>query len=209
MSAQVDALIFDLGGVLIDVDFRRVVAEWATAANVAEDRLAARFGPDEAYCAHERGELSDAEYFASLRKSLSIDLTDQQFLSGWNAIFGDPIPGMENAVRALAGRFPLYVFSNTNQAHRAHWQPRYRELLAPVREVICSCDIGCRKPDRRAFLRVTALVDAPPSRIAFFDDSEENVAGARAAGLAAFRVRSAADLGKALGQLGIELNGNV
>lgn len=204
-GAAIEALLFDLGNVLIDVDFRRAFAEWAKAANIAEERVAARFEPDEAYCAHERGELSEAQYFASLRRSLGIDLSDGQFLSGWNAIFGGPIEGMESLVRGLSRRLPVYVFSNTNKAHRMHWEPRYRALLAPIREVICSCDIGCRKPDAAAFIKVAQLMGAAPSRIGFFDDLEENVAGARAAGLHAFRVRSAAEVSNALRRLGIEL----
>jgi putative hydrolase of the HAD superfamily len=202
--AAIEALLFDLGNVLIDVDFGRAIAKWAKAANIAEERIAARFRPEEAYCAHERGELSEAQYFASLRKSLGIDLTDQQLLSGWNAIFGEPIEGMDILVRDLSRRLPVYVFSNTNKAHRLHWEPRYRALLAPFREVICSCDIGCRKPDVPAFTKVARRTGFAPSRIGFFDDLEENVAGARAAGLRAFRVRSAAEVRKALSGLGIE-----
>ncbi len=208
MSAKVEATLFDLGNVLISVDFARVFAAWAKAAGVSAAQLAPRFVVDEAYCAHERGELSATEYFASLRKSLAIDLTDEQFLSGWNAIFGEPIAGMEKLVRGLSQTLPVYAFSNTNKAHRAHWQPRYRALLAPIREVICSFDIGCRKPDPEAFLRVAGRIGVPPSAIAFFDDLEENVAGARAVGLKAFHVRSAADAGRALDQLGIKLSGS-
>jgi putative hydrolase of the HAD superfamily len=204
-GAAVEALLFDLGNVLIDVDFGRAISDWAKAANILEGRIASCFGPDEAYCAHERGELSEAQYFASLRKSLGIDLRDEQFLSGWNAIFGEPIPGMAQLIHDLSQALPVYAFSNTNKAHRAHWQPRYRALLAPFREVICSCDIGIRKPDAAAFIKVARLIGVAPSRIGFFDDLEENVAGARAAGLHAFRASSALEVRKALPALGIEL----
>jgi len=204
-GAAVDALLFDLGNVLIEVDFARAISEWANAANASEERIASCFGPDEAYCAHERGELSEGQYFASLRKSLGINLSDAQFLSGWNAIFGAPIDGMESLVRGLSRRLPLYAFSNTNRAHRTHWEPRYRALLAPFREVICSCDIGTRKPAADAFMKVAGRIGVAPSRIGFFDDLEENVAGARAAGLRAFRVCSAAEVREALRDLAIEL----
>jgi putative hydrolase of the HAD superfamily len=204
-GAAVDALLFDLGNVLIEVDFGRAISKWAKAANAAEERIAPCFGPDEAYCAHERGELSEAQYFASLRKSLGINLSDAQFLSGWNAIFGEPIDGMESLVRGLSRRLPLYAFSNTNRAHRTHWEPRYRALLAPFREVICSCDIGTRKPAADAFMKVAERIGVAPSRIGFFDDLEENVAGARAAGFRAFRVCAAAEVREALRDLAIEL----
>ena len=109
-------------------------------------------------------------------------------LAGWNAVFGGPLPGAERVLRELAARMPLYVFSNTNPAHVAHFAPRYRALLSPVTKVVTSCEIGRRKPEPEAFRRMAAITGQPPARLAFFDDLEENVAGARAAGLQAQRV---------------------
>lgn len=109
-------------------------------------------------------------------------------LEGWNAIFGEPLPGAERVLRELAARMPVYVFSNTNAAHVAHFSPRYRDLLSGVTRVITSCDIGARKPEAEAFRRVATIAGLPPERLAFFDDLEENVAGARRGGLQAHRV---------------------
>lgn len=47
-----------------------------------------------------------------------------------------------------------------------------------------SCDVGVAKPDRGFFDRVAREIGADPSEILFIDDSEGNVNGARAAGLA-------------------------
>jgi putative hydrolase of the HAD superfamily len=182
------AAVLDFGNVLVEVDFRRAFAAWAKAAGVPVDVLAEKFSFDEAYCAHERGEIDQVEYFLRLRDCLRIEITDEAMLAGWNAIFGEPLPGIERVLRELADRMPLYVFSNTNPAHVAHFGARYRELLAPVTKVVTSCDIGLRKPEPEAFLRVAALTGIAPSRLAFFDDLEENVAGARRAGLQAWRV---------------------
>jgi FMN phosphatase YigB (HAD superfamily) len=183
-----EAAVLDLGGVLVEIDFRRAFAVWARAAGVPAEALAEKFSFDAAYCAHERGEISEAKYFSMLRTNLGIDISDDSFLAGWNAIFGGPMPGAERALRELARRMPLYVFSNTNPAHVAYFGPRYRELLSPVTKVVTSCDIGRRKPEPEAFRRMTAIIGIAPSRLAFFDDLEENVAGARAAGLQARRV---------------------
>jgi putative hydrolase of the HAD superfamily len=189
-----EAIVFDLGGVLVDIDLRRAFAAWAAAAGVPADDIAARFAVDDACCAHERGAIDDAAYFAHLRDVLGIALADEAMLAGWNAIIGAPMPGVEALVRALAARFPLYVFSNTNPAHIAHFTPRLRELFAYFRAVYTSCGIGRRKPEAEAFARVARLIGAPPARLVFFDDVEENVAGARRAGLQAFRVRSAEEM---------------
>lgn len=188
---RVDALLFDLGGVLVDVDWGRAFAAWSARSGVPAAELARRFRRDAAYDAHECGTLSDAEFFASLRGMLGLGLGDREMLEGWNAILGDPFPGVPGLLERLAARVPLYVFSNTNIAHAAFWRPRYRALLAPVREVFCSCDIRMRKPQPDAFRCVAQRIGTGPGRIAFFDDLEENVAGARAAGLAGVHVPSA------------------
>jgi putative hydrolase of the HAD superfamily len=194
-----DAAVLDLGNVLVEIDFRRAFAAWAKAAGVPVETLSARFSFDDAYCAHERGEIDATTFFASLKLRLGVQLSDTEMLEGWNAIFGGPLPGAEKVLRELSARMPLYVFSNTNPAHVAHFAPRYRELLAPVTKVVTSCDIGRRKPEPEAFRRMAAITGIAPSRLAFFDDLEENVAGARQAGLQAHRVSRPGEILAALG----------
>lgn len=200
-SGTVEAIVFDLGGVLVDVDIRRGLGRWAAAARVPVEALVSRWKRDEAYCAHERGEMEDRVYFRYLRGLLGIELADDDLLAGWNAVLGEPLPGIEPIVRRLAEQFPLYVFSNTNPAHVAHFTPRYRDLLSLFRRTITSCEIGSRKPEPQAFLSLSRLLDIAPGRLVFFDDLEENAQGARQAGLQAFRVSSAAEIEAISGRL--------
>lgn len=195
---EADALLFDLGGVLIEIDWRRAFSVWAENSATTAETIAARFVFDSAYTAHERGEIGAAAYFASLRCTLGIELSDGEFLAGWNAIFVGEVAGARELIAAAAARRPLYLFSNTCEAHREHWMPRFRELLRPFAQVFLSCEIGLRKPDPAAFAFVAQRIGAVPDRIAFFDDTAENVAGARSAGLRAFHVRSAAEVALAL-----------
>lgn len=190
----VEAIVFDLGNVLVEIDFRRAFRTWAAAAGVAADDIGARFAIDEACFAHERGELDDRGYFAHLRRLMRIDIPDADMLAGWNAVIGEPMPGIEEVVRRLARRCPLYVFSNTNPAHVAHFTPRLQNVLAHFRATFTSCDIGRRKPEAEAFERLCALIGAPPPRLAFFDDLQANVDAARLVGLHAFRVSRAEEI---------------
>lgn len=196
---RIAAIVFDLGGVLVEVDFHRALARWAAAAGVPAERLAPRFQRDDAFCAHERGELDDRGYFAHLRALLGIDIGDADLLAGWNAALGEPLPGVAALLRGLA--LPLYVFSNTNPAHLAHFTPRYADLFRNFRKIITSCQLGARKPEREAFLRLAKLIGVPPQRILFFDDLEENVLGARRAGLSAFQVTQRDDISRAIQNL--------
>jgi len=192
--ACVDALVFDLGGVLVDIDFRRSFRAWAAAAGLPAGDIAARFVVDDACFAHERGELDDRGYFAHLRRLLALDLPDAAMLTGWNALIGEPLPGIEDLVRRLAERWPLYVFSNTNPAHVAHFTPRLASLLALFEKTVTSCALGRRKPEPESFLRLSQIIGKEPARLAFFDDVQANVDGARRVGVHAFRVSRAEEI---------------
>lgn len=198
MSEPVEALLFDLGNVILNIDFKRTTTCWAGHAGTDAKALYKRYRPDDAYKLHERGQLDDAGYFATLRAMLDIDITDAQFLEGWNATFGGPIPGVEQWIEPACAAMPSYVFSNTNPAHEAYFRAHYGDLLKPFRTVFTSPGIGHRKPDREAFKSVVDKMGVAPGRILFFDDGLPNVEGARAAGLQAVLVRSNQDVLDAL-----------
>jgi putative hydrolase of the HAD superfamily len=198
-----DALLFDLGRVVIDIDFTRTAACWADHAGCTPNDIVDRFVRDEAYHHHERGHLSDADFFANLRELLGIEITDAQFLEGWNAIFIGEMPGIAPLLARAAKHLPLYAFSNTNGAHVAHFSPRFADVLSHFREIYLSSTIGLRKPDAEAYDHVVAATGVPAERIVFFDDLPENIEGARARGLKAVQVRSSADVASALAALGI------
>ena len=67
-----DALLFDLGRVVLDISFDKVMAVWAGHAGCAPAASAGRFVVDDHFRHHEIGEIDDAAFFASLRRSLGI-----------------------------------------------------------------------------------------------------------------------------------------
>lgn len=198
-----DALLFDLGRVVLDIDFHKTFACWAGHAGCDPAQFAGRFTRDDIYQRHETGEISDAEFFASLRASLGIGISDAQFLEGWNAIFAGEMPGIAPLLARAAQRLPLYAFSNTNGAHVEHFSAVYADVLGHFREMFLSSSIGLRKPDAEAFDHVVKAIGMPAGRIVFFDDLAENIEGARACGLKAVHVASPDDVAEALAALGI------
>ena len=201
-TGTTEALLFDLGRVVIDIDFDKALACWAGHAGCEPAHLVDRFARDDIYQRHETGTIDDAEFFAGLRSSLGIDLSDAQFLEGWNAIFAGEMPGIGSLLTRAGAQVPLYALSNTNNAHVEYFPGIYAGVLGHFREMFLSSSIGLRKPDAAAYDHVVQAIGVPAERIVFFDDLAENVDGARARGLTAVHVTSPDDVGHALAALG-------
>ncbi len=155
---QIKALLFDLGGVIIDVSFDKVLERWSAHASANLETLRSRFTLDEAYEQHERGEIDAETYYTSLRTTLGIAISNAQFEEGWNAIFLGEIAPTVQLIRQLEGRLPLYAFSNTNATHQSFWSQRYADALTPFERIFVSSDMGKRKPEPDAFLYVISEI---------------------------------------------------
>lgn len=198
-----DALLFDLGRVVIDFDLGRTLKAWAVELGGDPKALMASLAQNDVFHRYETGLASDAEFFAAVRIALGLKLTDDELLQGWNDIFVGPMPGIEPLLSRAAAKLPLYALSNTNDAHIAHFSEHYAELLRHFREMFLSSRIGMRKPHGEIYDHVVNAIDIAPGRIVFFDDLAENVAAARERGLHAVQVHSSDDIARALDQLGL------
>jgi putative hydrolase of the HAD superfamily len=203
VPGSADALLFDLGRVVLDFDIHRTVAAWADAARCAPADIVAKFVRDDVFWRYETGMISDADFFASLRTSLGVDLSEAQLVDGWNATFIGEMPGIAPLLARAAQKIPLYAFSNTNRAHVEYFSQHYADVLAHFREIFLSSIMGLRKPHAAAYDHVVRTIGLPAQRIVFFDDLIENIEGARACGLTAVHVTSANDVADTLAALKI------
>jgi glucose-1-phosphatase len=194
----VHALLFDFGGVIVEIDFNRVFEKWGAHSGVSAATIRSRFSFDSCYESHERGQIAANAYFDSLRVSLGIRLSDEQFREGWNTIFVGEIPGVAGLLRQAKARVPLYLFSNSNPTHHAYWAREYADTLGLFQKIFVSCTLGRRKPEAEAFAVVASEIGVPPENILFFDDTDENVRSAVSLGMQAVQVRSIADIETAL-----------
>lgn len=201
MGKEPQALLFDLGKVVIDIDFNRAVARWAEHAACDPMLIKQRFSADIHYQRHERGEIDGAAYLAGLSSSLGLGLSHAQMLDGWNAIFIGEMPGMAKLLARAAQQLPLYALTNSNREHELYWSQHFAGILGHFKEVYVSSTIGRRKPEAEAYDHVVRAIGASPERILFFDDNMENVQGARACGLRAVLATTIADVAQALAAL--------
>jgi FMN phosphatase YigB (HAD superfamily) len=201
--SQPQLLLFDLGGVLIDIDFNRVFRAWQPLSRLSFEQIQQRFRFDAAYEQHERGEIGAAQYFDHLASVLSLEPDHARILAGWNAIFIREIGETVEMVRAARARLPCHAFTNTNAVHQACWSELFPSVVDAVDGIFASHEMGCRKPERRAFEHIARATGVPLEAMLFFDDTLQNVEGAAAAGLRAVHVRSPADVRSALEAAGL------
>jgi putative hydrolase of the HAD superfamily len=199
----VRALLFDLGGVVINFEFEGAFRSWAARAGCDPTLIAQRFSMDAFYEQHERGEISSSSYFAALRQSLEIDLSDQEFAEGWNDVFLGPVSGMSDVLSIAQRHLPLFALTNSNPSHKSVWEALYENELRPFRTIFVSSDLGMRKPDPETFRLVATLMGFEPGEILFFDDAPINVAGACTAGMQGEVVGSISDVRRALSRIGL------
>ena len=204
-SGELRAILFDLGGVVIDIDFKRAFQIWAALASVDASDLEKRFNFDEAYEQHETGDLQSSAYFNALGESLNVSLSEDDLVAGWNDIYLGTIPGMVKLLATASQRFPLYAFTNSNPTHQSVWSVRFAAELSAFKTIYVSSELGVRKPDPRSFSLVAEQMGVQASEVLFFDDSVENVDGAVSAGMRGVVVESTRDVTAALGRYGIEV----
>lgn len=197
------ALLFDLGGVLVEFDFGRALQAWAGHSALSLAELRSKFRFDAAYERHERGEITAREYFSHLASTLRLTAEQEQIESGWNAIFIREIEETRALVQAARRKLPCYVFTNTNASHMAAWSSMFPELASGFERIFASHEMGMRKPERPAFEYICRTLGLAPQSILFFDDLPDNVQGALDAGLRGVCVRSPADVARALREHGV------
>ena len=200
---NISALLFDLGGVLIDIDFERALLFWSNQSHLPVTELRRRFTMDEAYQQHERGEISASEYFAHLRQTLELEASDTDIERGWNDIFIGEIATTISYVASAKTKLPCYLFSNTNSTHQMFWSNNFPTAIESFQRIFVSSDLGLRKPEAEAFKAIAAETGFRLDETLFFDDSEENVIAARQTGMPSVLVRDHSDVATALTRIGV------
>ncbi|MBS1206790.1 MAG: glucose-phosphatase [Proteobacteria bacterium] len=181
--------IFDLGNVIVDIDFNRVLGAWSNFSRVPLATLKQSFTMGEAFHQHERGEISDEDFAKALCEEMEMPLSYEQFSTGWQAVFvalrSDVIEIMHK-LRAQGHR--VVVLSNTNRLHTTYWPEQYPEIQAAADHIYLSQEMGMRKPEARIYQQVLSLEGFSADDAIFFDDNADNIAGAEQLGITSILV---------------------
>lgn len=178
--------IFDMGNVIIDIDFKRVLGVWSHLSGTPLAMLTERFSMGEAFQKHERGEISDEQFAADLCDEMGIALSFEQFSAGWHAVFVGLRPEVITLFQKLREEgHRVVVLSNTNRLHLDFWPHHYPEIEANTDAMYLSQNLGMRKPEPQIFRHVLDTEGFTADQAVFFDDVAENIEAARQAGIQA------------------------
>ncbi|HVM87303.1 MAG TPA: HAD family phosphatase [Puia sp.] len=182
-------IIFDLGGVLINLDNK--LTEKAFVDLGAKD-FARYFGHGFAasfFKEYEIGKISDQEFINNLRQLGNLNVPDETIIEAWDALLLDFPPERIALLKKLRTAYRVFLFSNTNALHmktvRKIYNSTFRnETLDELFEkAYYSNELGMRKPDVISYLHITNENKLIPSETLFVDDASVNVEGANKAGL--------------------------
>ncbi|MBW5835449.1 glucose-1-phosphatase [Yersinia enterocolitica] len=181
--------IFDLGNVIVDIDFKRVLGVWSKLSSVPLATLSERFTMGEVFQQHERGEISDEDFARQLSDEMGLSLSFEQFTEGWQAVFVALRPEVISIMQKLrAEGHRVVVLSNTNRLHCNYWPQHYPEVAAAADHMYLSQDLGMRKPEARIYQHVLSIENTPAEQAVFFDDVEANIVAARIEGITGIHV---------------------
>jgi len=187
--------IFDLGNVIVDIDFNRVLGAWSDFSRVPLATLKQNFVMGEAFHRHERGEISDEEFAKALCEEMALPLSYEQFSTGWQAVFVALRPEVIDIMHKLREQgHRVVVLSNTNRLHTTFWPEQYPDIRAAADHIYLSQEMGMRKPEAAIYQQVLTQEGFSADDTVFFDDNAENVAGAERVGITSILVADKATI---------------
>lgn len=206
--SSVDTVVFDLGGVLIDWDPRRLYRTIFTGPQdeAQMERFLADVCTPEWNAEQDRGRtLAEATATLVAKHPDQAELIEAYY-GRWDEMLGQPIEGTVRVAQALKrGGLRLVALSNWS----AETFPRARLRMAFLDEfdgVLISGAVGLIKPDPEIFELVATRHSIDPARAVFVDDSPKNVAAAAEAGFDAIEFQSPDQLRRELAVRGLPVD---
>lgn len=186
-------LLFDLGGVIMDIDRMNCVRAFQRLGFTDVDKYLGDYGQKDFFLNLESGAIDETEFYAKVHAHLPSDVTDSQIKDALNE-FLTGIPAHRlHQLAELREKYPVYLLSNTNPVM---WNSK---IMAEITKeghpidyyfngIVTSYEARCCKPDRRIFDYAAEKFNINPDETLFFDDSQSNVDAARSYGYHAIKV---------------------
>ncbi len=200
-KAMIKAIVFDMGGVLVDLDPKACIRAFLDI--LGYERIKELIDPYHQkgiYGELEEGAISADEFRAAVLAESRPGCTPQDVDRCMDAMISGMEPYKADLLRELSKKYPLYLLSNNNAIAYDTFHQILRDLgLDPdtiFREEFCSFQMKLLKPDSEFFREAIRRIGLPPEEILFVDDSQTNIEAARSLGIQTVLSPQGADLRK-------------
>ena len=180
MMREYTTIIFDLGGVIINLRKQDCIDAFKALGYASVDKMLSEYRQDGEFLALEEGRVSPEEWRAIIRKNIAKPVTDQQIDDAFNAFLVDlPIEKLR-MLRALKSRYRIAMLSNTNKVMFESKIPELFKIEGFTIEdyfddFFLSYKMGMSKPSPEIFIKVAEGLGIEPCEALFIDDSQANV----------------------------------
>lgn len=186
---KIEAVIFDLGGVILDIDYSLTHKAFEKLGAQNFDEMYSQALADKLFRNLETGNIKAAYFYSEFNKCTGLNLKPDQINEAWNAMLltfrEDSLLFLED----IKSRYRLFLLSNTNEIHYDMFKKIYHQKKRPgtfeffFEKAYYSFEIGMRKPDSDIYEYVLETNNLKPKSTLFIDDSIQNVNAAKSLGM--------------------------
>ncbi|WP_294671209.1 HAD family phosphatase [uncultured Fluviicola sp.] len=195
-----EAIIFDLGGVLLNLDYDLTEKAFISLGMANFGESYSQLQQVNLFDRYEIGEISSFHFVNRLLDLLPPGTTANQVVHAWEAMILDFPAERLRFLEELSGKYRLFLLSNTNDLHidavRRSLEKTvgHKNLEQYFEKTYFSSAVGMRKPDSRIFEFVCSENNLDPAKTIFIDDSPQHIEGAKLAGIEAFLLEKNQDV---------------
>ncbi len=200
-------IIFDLGGVIINLDIKKTISEFNRISHVPFESIYTQAAQSELFNLFDKGKISTEDFFKQLKKELNYKSDTDSLIYAWNAMLLDVPEDRLDTLVSAKQNYNTYLLSNTNEPHIAVFEHNLYQIHGVKNfkdyfdEVYYSCRFGMRKPDKEFFELVLNENKLDPAETVFIDDSIQHVQGAGVCGINAYLLQKNMEVGDLLTEL--------
>lgn len=193
-TPDADFLIFDLGNVIVDIDYKRSLELIRQELPSSHHHLLEDFYKTEFHHNYEKGKIDSLTFRQEVNAYFGQEWEDEHVDFLWNSLLGKiPVERLE-LVKRVREHYQVGVLSNTNMIHihavnSILWRDHGLQNFDPVFDwVFLSHEMGLSKPQPEIYEKMLTDLGTSPERVVFFDDLAPNVAAAKEIGIQAIQV---------------------
>ena len=205
--SNISTLIFDFGGVLIDLDMNQSILNFKKLGVENVENYLSNFGQSGFFMQLEKGKISTEEFRSEIRKLTTNTITDKEIDDAWNA-FLVRIPSEKlDIVYQLRKKFRVIMLSNTNAIHfpyaeRTFFSYKNRSIDEYFDKCYRSYDMKMAKPDAEIFEAILSQEQVAANQCLLLDDGPKNIEQAQKLGFQTYFVDPKEDLSFLLTNIG-------